>query len=397
MAMTSDAAEPELYEEPALRINIVKDVPCICEVRRSSAKGRGLYMTQSAHPGDVIYSEKPAVVIPKAGDNESGCDRAKQPKDSWRSAAALATGPQPQLEAVMAFLEPLDTEHPAYEVFRDSLNEGVIWLQEAGVRLDPASLKKLMLSTLLNGWGGDQGKLLFIWLSMTNHSCDPSAVMVTEGQSDPALLKVEVRALVDLKEGDEVTLCYIHDVMLPPKERAAHLMKGWFFSNVTPLASDEFINAYVKEGPDTDAAVANIIEANGFAMKAWDLGHSSQDPVAASRHLKNALGAYQLVLKSASGVLHSEHGWVLNAQRRMASILLREQEQFPGTAGVALKLCSAVAAGEEKIYRLGRVRLTETHSMAVEAAELSGDRLAADMWKAKVAQGRAIRGMRYGQ
>jgi len=392
--MSSDAAASELYDEPALRINLVQDAPCICEVRRSPAKGRGLYMTQSAKPGDVIYSEKPAVCIPSASDSDSALDQDKPPKDSWRSAAALLAGPQPQLEAVMAFLEPLDTEHPAYAVFGDSLDEGVVWFQEAGARLDAASLMNLILSAQLNGWGGDQGKLLFIWLSMTNHSCYPSAVMVTEGQSDPALCTVTVRALVDLREGEEVTLSYIHDVMVPVKERVAHLMRGWFFSNVTPLASDEFIDANVQTGPDTDAAVAKIVEANEFAMTAWDLGHSIPDPIAASRHLKNALGAYQLVLKSALGVLHPEHRWVLNAQHRMASILLSEHEQFPGTAQVALKLCSALAAAEETVYRLGRVKLTETHLMAVEAAELSGDIAAADIWKAKVVQGRAIRGLR---
>lgn len=350
-------------------------------------------MTQSAKPGDAIYSEKPAVCIPKGSDGDRAHDQAKQPKDSWRSAAALVAGPQPQLEAVMDFLEPLDLEHPAYAVFGDSLDEGVAWLQEAGAGLEAASLKNLILSARLNGWGGDQGKLLFIWLSMTNHSCYPSAVMVTEGQSDPTLCTVTVRALVDLKVGDEVTLSYIHDVMVSVKERAAHLMKGWFFSDVTPLASDEFIDAYVQEGPDTDAAVASIIEANGFAMKAWDLGHSSPDPASASHHLRNALGAYQLVLKSASGVLHPEHGWVLNAQRRMASILLSEHAQFPGTAQVALSLCTALAAAEEKVYHVGRIKLAETHSMAAEAAELSGDSVAADMWKAKVLQGRAIRGL----
>ena len=85
---------------------------------------------------------------------------------------------------------------------------------------------------------------LYIGCSMINHSCQPNAVAATKGRNDA---NYTVVALVDIKEGQEVSIPYI-DFSQPVIDRQSALQAMYGFRCTCPKCCTEIDNIGILGG-----------------------------------------------------------------------------------------------------------------------------------------------------
>ncbi|XP_072177068.1 histone-lysine N-methyltransferase SMYD3-like [Diadema setosum] len=103
---------------------------------------------------------------------------------------------------------------------------------------DPSRLLQLFAAAVCNSFSvcdtdlNSCGVGIYLRSSLLNHSCDPNCVAVFSG------ITLQVRAIRDLKEGEECTISYV-DCLLPRVERHAELLERYHFTCHCPKCEDQ--------------------------------------------------------------------------------------------------------------------------------------------------------------
>lgn len=191
------------------------------QVRNTPDKGRCLFTNEAADPGHVVFVERPTLVAlpasaPKLWEHLTKLHEA-QPLNlgtvTFHFAALLS---QLQLDAmaidvILDKFVPDQDEEPGEDVLRilSSLTDDMhpnLNLKEQPI--DPRRLQRLVSAWRYNSFGHhkEDGLVLYNRISMCSHSCDPSCCW-SYGEEDAFV----IRARVNLKPGEELTISYLQD------------------------------------------------------------------------------------------------------------------------------------------------------------------------------------------
>ncbi|ORY56943.1 uncharacterized protein BCR38DRAFT_528317 [Pseudomassariella vexata] len=185
-------------------------------------KSRGLFATQQITAGTMILSEKPIMTLNRQ-DVEAEDTIARLEK-RWN---ALSSEEQTQCLAkcydAMGINDELSGNIAAdgeMEVNYDEEKEASDGGQENGEDRDSVPLHLAVLLKYLNHQEYEGWQMSAVWLHSTliNHSCAPNASRI----HDPRTYERQVRAIRDLKPGEEILVSYI-DLNRPRDARAAAL------------------------------------------------------------------------------------------------------------------------------------------------------------------------------
>jgi len=190
-------------------------------VRQTKEKGRCLFTKELCEPGQVVFVEKPVLVVlpalsPQLWEHLQKLHEA-QPLNLGTVTfyfAALLSHLQLDPASVDIILDkfvPEPDEDPGEDVIRivQSLQENLCADLKLNERpIDPGRLQRLVSAWRYNSFGHhkENGLVLYNRISMCAHSCDPSCCW-SYGDDDAFVL----RSRVALGPGDELTISYLQD------------------------------------------------------------------------------------------------------------------------------------------------------------------------------------------
>jgi len=211
----------------------------------SEGKGYGVFASEDLPANKVLLDERPYLMPPPLLANET-----KQ--DVYTLFYALMSGSQEEADGPLGWLfDALCCHHMTLGPKEDILRTVFpVVRQLAESKLGPdsgiSSLSddKLLevhqtIRTNMQGSGG-----LYIGCAMFNHSCSPNAVAANKGQSDA---NYSVMSLVDIKEGEEVTIPYI-DFSRPVIDRQSALQAMYGFRCGCAKCNNELENINILGG-----------------------------------------------------------------------------------------------------------------------------------------------------
>ncbi|XP_032818921.2 histone-lysine N-methyltransferase SMYD3-like isoform X1 [Petromyzon marinus] len=250
-------------------------------------KGQGLRATRAVHPGQLIYSSKPYACVVVKGSHDTVCDHCLARKDgrllrcshckfayycdascqkgAWtehksecrclkKVAPNIPTDMVRLVARILFKLARLNSKPCPSEEFyslqqlqshtdqmSEQMRNGLALLANTlrmyleGEDLDwgsllPADNVMQLLGkitcnsfSVCDGEFQDLGVAIYPSLSLLNHSCDPSCVVVFEGSM------MLLRAMRDIPAGEELCISYI-DTLSPSRTRRQELLRRYYFT-----------------------------------------------------------------------------------------------------------------------------------------------------------------------
>lgn len=186
LSLIEDRGDHEIASLPRLEPRFI--------VRDAGEPGLGMFARQFYATGDLVWEERPAVVVPE-----------ELIPDVWQSISRRLDANE--LESILA----LRNAHPA-DV---DVIEGVLRTNFIGIEISASA------STSYRG--------LFPVISRANHSCCSNATYYFNTET----MALELRAARGISPEEEIHVQYI-DVLLPRRERLSLLRKLYFFHCTCP-------------------------------------------------------------------------------------------------------------------------------------------------------------------
>jgi hypothetical protein len=249
--------------------------PSSCKVRLTDIEGsgRGWFATKHLEAGELIFEEEPA-------RSRNVDDLAMLVMNSER----LCKGLHVPATYAMRMTPPHVDES------------------------DAGKWSRSMAQVISNGFRSPDGSSLLLQdASLFNHSCRPNAAI-----GNPGGTKAQVRAIRDVKEGQEVCICYDSSVFwLPAEKRRWELKRRWGFECGCPRCvkgSDDEVEGKmtrIKSSADQDKVEMTSAEldrsdalVDHALIERAGLDHKA---------LMDAAAATKSALMAASGTLEATH------------------------------------------------------------------------------------------
>lgn len=173
---------------------------------------------------------------------------------------------------------------------------------------DAGKWSRSMAQVISNGFRSPDGSSLLLQeASLFNHSCRPNA-----GLGNPGGTKAQVRAIRDMKEGQEVCICYDSSVFwLPSKQRRGELLRRWGFECCCPRC----VKGIEDEVEGKITRIKGSADKERLEMIAMELdrGEALVEHALVERAgldhkaLMDAAAATKAALMAASGTLEATH------------------------------------------------------------------------------------------
>ena len=179
-------------------------------IQEMGEKGRGLVASRDFKVGDLIFNDKSAVsittsMLPHLDAQEIHAQVMKLPKKDQEAFFKL-TESKSLMQTLM--LAPLHLKLSAEQV-------------------------KTFAIFFNNHFGDIRGNHLFLDLSLVNHCCDPNSKYLGTDDSEKIM---ELRAIKEIKKGEEITISYVHfsKGFLEEKELRQINLDRWNFKCTCP-------------------------------------------------------------------------------------------------------------------------------------------------------------------
>ena len=215
-------------------------------------------------------------------------------------------------------------------------------------------------------------------VAMINHSCTPNAVHLGYKRVGDGRLCCCIRAVREIKKGDEITISYISDLASSVEDRSNALYHHGFKATERPCDAllVEWKVPIQEEDADEQSKKREAIGAcNMAADAAWTVAHAAgkgaTEAVVRRKGLMEAASHYAKLLQLANGVLGERHGLLLVARGRLAKVM-----QLSGaerSRANAMPLWKAVLAVMRPCVPTRWPQLLEPLRGLADAAEAAGD------------------------
>ena len=193
-------------------------------------KGRGLVAARDIKMGELIFIDKPAIILPSDFD--------QMPMSSMT------------MESLRTQIRNLPTEAKSqfYKLTapdRDPRYNAFILLLAKRNEKDYEALKLFMANGLRNRTRNYT--TLYLNLSLVNHSCAPNAADVEgdlrpENETEDNVPNFELRAIKDISKGEEINTCYVNNIKRfgnGSKERKAGILEELTFDCACSVCSGQ--------------------------------------------------------------------------------------------------------------------------------------------------------------
>ena len=294
----------------------------LLDAREAAGRGRGLFAADDIAAGAPVHCEVPIVTV------------------SPNSTAAAEWGPP--LQIVLALLEygvksATAELHPRERIVDDTdsgiplpraeVDTALGILRGDGSHTWTAAddeLERLLQVAVLNAIeltppGSARRRYgLCARGSLFNHSCQPNATHQGFVVGDGGGACLCVRAVRDIRKGEEVTISYVADLADAHGERAEQLKHHGFGAELRPCDAplDEWL---MPDGDERAKRTEEIGARNVAADAAWTAAHGGGGDARAQ--LMASATHYAALLALAKGALGERHALVTNARSRLAHVM----------------------------------------------------------------------------
>lgn len=240
------------------------------ELRKTLTAGYGIFAIHDIPKGSLIAVEEPLIGIPPVPDDAS-------PVSFCVSLQALEGDDLVRLDNLS--YDPLTLTVVGNGKIRREITS---WYQEMATGYDTGNLKDpealeaavaltcqryaVFLTNNLS-MGNHRGRAIFDFFCRMNHSCRPSI----HEHYDEITNRLSIRALHDIKAGEEVFSTYI-DVLLPRKKRRRKL-RAWGFKCQCPACSDDEMEALRERAIELD----DMLEEFAYYLEEEDNSTTADD------------------------------------------------------------------------------------------------------------------------
>ncbi|KAK8102749.1 SET domain-containing protein [Apiospora sp. TS-2023a] len=215
------------------------------EVRRIPNKGYGVVATAPIEPGACLLMEKPLYIRPMTDD-------PIQQQNSIVESLIRSLPDAAQRDAFHALASSFSVLYPDYPYY------------------SIATTNEVALSGAQDGASG-----LFLRWSRFNHACTPSAYWAWNDNDGTSSSKgrrgvLTVHAIRRLNPGDEISICYFENRVMPHDDRERYLAEVYCFACDCALCS-------LAPGPWRDDVDERLRQLEAFWRK-YHLGEETQGP-----------------------------------------------------------------------------------------------------------------------
>ena len=188
----------------------------MAQVRSSPSGGLGLYATKEFKEGDVILQEDPLATLAPANDEDvkkasgsiqppSSVAKELHGKFKGMVRAGLCCPQDPKTKQALLKLyhptnEPSNLEDPIVDCAKQATDYIRDHTKKGDSLDDSQVLQNIMLVWACNSF---QGGRIYEQISRVNHSCNPNALIVPDGESQKLV------AAATIQEGDELDISYL--------------------------------------------------------------------------------------------------------------------------------------------------------------------------------------------
>ncbi|KAF1981607.1 SET domain-containing protein [Aulographum hederae CBS 113979] len=183
-------------------------------IRPAKGKGLGAFALKSLEPGTRILIERPLMVIPDPNYLQANVDAAFDPlpqasKDKiWALSSAHGQDPAMWPAAVHESVNPTEKQRINEQHFarinKDKTLMSIIQTNAVGITVGPRK--------------EDAAAILEV-TSRFNHSCLPNAHFAWNSSLGSGEGRVTIQIVKNVKEGEEITICYTSPFLLPQARR----------------------------------------------------------------------------------------------------------------------------------------------------------------------------------
>ena len=178
-------------------------------VKNFGEKGRGLVASKNFKVGDIIFKDISVASI-NVADEFDAVDCVEYGKEVYAQISTLSEVDQKTF----------------FELSRSAKFDVI--MSDPACRIFPEKFKRAFSIYQNNSMGSGEKDELYLKYSLLNHSCDPNTIPKNENFNGK---RMELRAIKEIKVGDEVTTCYIGaDVAtLGEKKEKEKRLRYWSF------------------------------------------------------------------------------------------------------------------------------------------------------------------------
>ena len=357
--------------------------PATTKVIEVEGCGRGVAAAVDIRAGAPILCE-----VALASMNLSSLDMQQDPMlTSALLAAALLV--DSTVHGLTRALEPQTADGLVLDQATDAVAE-MRRRTPASATVDDRELLRLLHVVQRNALELLGHQALCVRASMINHSCTPNATHMGFRRRADGALCCCIRAVRDIRAGEEVRISYVEDLACGAAERAAALAHHGFGPDAR--AADGPLEAWAPTAPAPSdprrAQLERELSArNSAADAAWSSAsgaraHGESDTAAPKQLFMQAAAHYAQLLQLGSGVLGEGHAMLLQARLRLAKVMMMSGAQR--SQANSLPLWQAALAVTRTCVPTHWPALLELLRGAAAAATAAGAEAAAQAYSAEV-------------
>jgi len=355
--------------------------PATTKVIEVEGCGRGVAAAVDIRAGAPILCE-----VALASMNLSSLDMQQDPMlTSALLAAALLV--DSTVHGLTRALEPQTADGLVLDQATDAVAE-MRRRTPASATVDDRELLRLLHVVQRNALELLGHQALCVRASMINHSCTPNATHMGFRRRADGALCCCIRAVRDIRAGEEVRISYVEDLACGAAERAAALAHHGFGPDAR--AADGPLEAWAPTAPAPSdprrAQLERELSArNSAADAAWNSAaraHGESDTAAPKQLFMQAAAHYAQLLQLGSGVLGEGHAMLLQARLRLAKVMMMSGAQR--SQANSLPLWQAALAVTRTCVPTHWPALLELLRGAAAAATAAGAEAAAQAYSAEV-------------
>jgi hypothetical protein len=357
--------------------------PATTKVIEVEGCGRGVAAAVDIRAGAPILCE-----VALASMNLSSLDMQQDP---MLTAALLAAAllVDSTVHGLTRALEPQTADGLVLDQATDAVAE-MRRRAPASATVDDRELLRLLHVVQRNALELLGHQALCVRASMINHSCTPNATHMGFRRRADGALCCCIRAVRDIRAGEEVRISYVEDLACGAAERAAALAHHGFGPDAR--AADGPLEAWAPTAPAPSdprrAQLERELSArNSAADAAWNSAsgaraHGESDTAAPKQLFMQAAAHYAQLLQLGSGVLGEGHAMLLQARLRLAKVMMMSGAQR--SQANSLPLWQAALAVTRTCVPTHWPALLELLRGAAAAATAAGAEAAAQAYSAEV-------------
>jgi len=357
--------------------------PATTKVIEVEGCGRGVAAAVDIRAGAPILCE-----VALASMNLSSLDMQQDP---MLTAALLAAAllVDSTVHGLTRALEPQTADGLVLDQATDAVAE-MRRRAPASATVDDRELLRLLHVVQRNALELLGHQALCVRASMINHSCTPNATHMGFRRRADGALCCCIRAVRDIRAGEEVRISYVEDLACGAAERAAALAHHGFGPDAR--AADGPLEAWAPTAPAPSdprrAQLERELSArNSAADAAWSSAsgaraHGESDTAAPKQLFMQAAAHYAQLLQLGSGVLGEGHAMLLQARLRLAKVMMMSGAQR--SQANSLPLWQAALAVTRTCVPTHWPALLELLRGAAAAATAAGAEAAAQAYSAEV-------------